>query len=284
MSQPERVGDIHNLQIHASKTQIWNRGGFEPFGHAVLLEVARMADPEAKLWFGDLEDRPEERGIRVLGTPLGSDEFVRVQLQLTVDSHRLLFAAFRCAGLAVCVASPPVLCSFPGDLRPSVTDLFARQHDAQVSQCLVALLGHDPPNPVWEVGSLLLHLGGLGLRSAVCTVPAAHWGSWADCLHTISERHARIARTMMDALISPSAGAVHFTGAVRSRASLADSGFVCPEWTALVEGSDRTNLAGTRWIPRITVMVGSSLQLTESNTISEQKPCGHVWHRLSKHS
>ena len=28
---------------------------------------------------------------------------------------------------------------------------------------------------------------------------------------------------------------VHLTGAVRSRASLADSGFVCPEWTALVE-------------------------------------------------
>ena len=71
------------------KTQ-WNRGGFEPPGHAALLEVARMADPEAKLWLGDLEDRLEERGIRVLGTPLGSDEFVTVQLQLTVDSHPLL--------------------------------------------------------------------------------------------------------------------------------------------------------------------------------------------------
>ena len=77
---------------------------------------------------------------------------------------------------------------------------------------------------------------GLGLRSAVRTAPAAHWGSWADCLHTISERHAHIAHTVTDALISPSAAAVHLTGAVRSRASLPENGFVCPEWTALVEG------------------------------------------------
>ena len=79
-------------------------------------------------------------------------------------------------------------------------------------------------------------MGGLGLRSAVRTAPAAHWGSWADCLHTISERHTHVAHTMTDALISPSVAAVHLTGAVWSRASLAESGFVCPEWTALVEG------------------------------------------------
>ena len=70
----------------------------------------------------------------------------------------------------------------------------------------------------------------------VRTAPAAHWGSWADCLHTISECHAHIPHTMTDASISPSAAAVHLTGAVWSRASLAESGFVCPEWTALVQG------------------------------------------------
>ena len=131
------------------------------------------------------------------------------------------------------MAPPPLLCSFPRDLLPPClspfgTYLFARQQYAHIWQCVVALLGHDPPNPVWEVGSLPLHIGGLGLRSAVRTAPAPRWGSWADCLHTISERHAHIAHTMMDALNSPSAAAVHLTGAVRSRASLAKSGFVCP--------------------------------------------------------
>ena len=192
------LGQHHSrIQIHAGKTQVWNRGGFEPPGHAALLEVARMADPEAKLWFGDKEDRPEERGIRVLGTPLGSDEFVRVQLQSTVDSHWLLFHRIPAVQdlqsawllLLFCAASRAT--HYLRVCRPSVTDLFARQHDAHIWQCVVALLGHDPPNPVWEVGSLPFHMGGLRLRSAVRTAPAAHWGSWADCLHTISERAHR---------------------------------------------------------------------------------------------
>ena len=166
VSQAERVGVIHNLlrdelwhhsriQIHAGKTQIWNRGGFEPPGHAALLEVARMAAPEAKLWFGDLEDRPEERGIRVLGTPLGSDEFVRVQLQLTVDSHRLLLDRIpavqdlESAWLLLLFCAVSRATYFLRVCRPSVTDLFARQHDAQVWQCLVALLGMTRPIQ-WE--------------------------------------------------------------------------------------------------------------------------------------
>ena len=124
----------------------------------------------------------------------------------------------------------------------------------------------------------------LGLRSAVRRAPAAHWGSWADCLHTISERHAHIDQTMTDALISPSAAAVHLTGGVRNRASLAECGFVCPEWAALMEGLQPNQPAAMRWIPPITVMVGSSSQLRESNTISAQNPCGHVWHRPSKDS
>ena len=208
VSQPERVGDIHNLlrdqlwrhsriQIHAGKTQIWNRGGFEPPGHAALLKVARMADPEAKLWFGDLEDRPEERGIRVFGTPLGSDDFVRVQLQSTVDSHRLLLDRIPAVQdlqsafifLLFCAASRATY--YLRVCRPSVTDLFARQHDAQIWQCVVALVGHA------------LHMEGLGLRSAVRTAPAAHCGIWADCLHTISERHAHIAHTMNGRLDFP---------------------------------------------------------------------------------
>ena len=164
VSQPEQVGDIHNLlrdelwhhsriQIHAGKTQIWNRGGFEPPGHGTLLEVARILDPEANLLFGDWEDRPEERGIRVLGTPLGLDEFVRVQLQLTVDSHRLLLDRIPAVQdlqsawlLLFCAVSRATY--YLRVCRPSVTELFARQHDAQVWQCLIALLGHDPPNKV----------------------------------------------------------------------------------------------------------------------------------------
>ena len=36
------------------------------------------------------------RGIRVLGTPLGTSEFVQAQLQATVESHEVLLTRISC--------------------------------------------------------------------------------------------------------------------------------------------------------------------------------------------
>ena len=41
-------------------------------GHDALFRLAQVDDPEAQIWFGDLSVLLAERGIRVLGTPLGS--------------------------------------------------------------------------------------------------------------------------------------------------------------------------------------------------------------------
>ena len=41
--------------------------------------------------FGRSDRHPEERGIRVLGTPFGTPEFVRSQLDATEAAHQLLF-------------------------------------------------------------------------------------------------------------------------------------------------------------------------------------------------
>ena len=60
------------LQPHPNQrreTQIWNRGG----------RVTTREDPEAQVWFGDLQVPTALRGIRVLGTPLGTAEFVQAQ-------------------------------------------------------------------------------------------------------------------------------------------------------------------------------------------------------------
>ena len=40
----------------------------------------------------------------------------------------------------------------------------------------------------------------LGLRSAVRLRFAAHWGSWADCLHMVKARHPTISGMMVRAL------------------------------------------------------------------------------------
>ena len=81
-----------------------------------------------------------------------------------------------------------------------------------------------------------MHMGRLGLRSAARVACAAHWGSWADCLHTVAQRHENIAHTMAEALSSPPVDAVHIGGAVASRRQLAMIGYDCPDWAYVLEG------------------------------------------------
>ena len=48
----------------------------------------------------------------------------------------------------------------------------------------------ERPTPPLGLANVPLSKGGLGLRSAVHLRFAAHWGSWADCLHMVKARHA----------------------------------------------------------------------------------------------
>ena len=98
---------------------------------------------------------------------------------------------------------------------------------------------HPRCGNVWPRFSVTLHpshhgswpvfpcTSGLGLRSATRVAYAAHWGSWADCLHTVAQ-HENIAHTMAEALSSPPVDAVHI-GTVASRRKLATMGYDCPD-------------------------------------------------------
>ena len=159
--------------------------------------------PDAQIWFGDHGAPASERGIRVLGTPLGSEAFVRAQLQAIGESHELLLSRIPAIQdlqstwllLLFCAATRATY--FLRVCHPTHSVQFAHQHDVSVWQCLCSLLGQPLNTDVWEVGSLPYHLGGLGLRSVSCTIHAACWGRWADCLSSIRQRHAQIAQTMV---------------------------------------------------------------------------------------
>ena len=103
VAQPERTVAVHRIlgeelwqhtriRITTGKTQIWNRGGHVPSGYETLLNEARAINPHAEVWFGGFDRHPEERGIRVLGTPFGTAEFVRSQLDATEGAHQLCFS------------------------------------------------------------------------------------------------------------------------------------------------------------------------------------------------
>ena len=122
-----------------------------PTNHDTLLRAGQV-DPEAQIQFGNLEAPPEERGIKVLGTPLGTAAFVRSWLQSTVEHHRLLLDRIP-AIHAVCASSVP-------PLGPRTTSGFATQSsppfspDSTTSRC----------GNVWPRFSITLH--------------PSHHGSW----------------------------------------------------------------------------------------------------------
>ena len=50
-------------------------------------------------------------------------------------------------------------------VHPQATRAFAARHDVSVRRCMEILLDVSITNHTWDVGSLLLHMGGLGIRS-----------------------------------------------------------------------------------------------------------------------
>ena len=53
---------------------------------------------------------------------------------------------------------------------------------------------------IWDLASLFLSLGGLGLRSSTVTSRPACWSSWADCLGMVQQRHPAVSRRIVHAL------------------------------------------------------------------------------------
>ena len=82
-SQPSRLALISELRgrlghllatsvgirLHAGKTQVWNAGGIEPSG---------VRDLGADVWRGDPARPAAERGLRVLGLPVGTPQYEAV--------------------------------------------------------------------------------------------------------------------------------------------------------------------------------------------------------------
>ena len=62
-------------------------------------------------------------------------------------------------------------------VHPDLARPFPEQHDAKVWMCLQRLVGIEDDSLTEDMARLPLSFGGLGLRSAVRTSPAAHWAS-----------------------------------------------------------------------------------------------------------
>ena len=226
------------IRINEGKTQVWNSGGVRPGFCDTLERIARVTDPEALVWRGSRLPT-EQLGIRVLGTPLGRDDFVARHLQECLRSHQVLLDRIP---EVTDVQSAWVLLLYCASaranymlrvVRPELVEDFAVGHDLGLWTCLCRLLNVNPDNNSAKViAGIPLSLGGLGL-----TRHSAFWASWADSLSMIKARHPVVAERIIGSLNNARpAGPCIRSAALAAFQLMGVEGFEVPSWEALADG------------------------------------------------
>ena len=161
VTRANRAGPVHaNLQenlhvhacirIHCGKTRkVWNKAGIRPAACDALERIARTGNPRATVWKGPGVPT-HEQGIKVLGTPLGHEDFVATHLESVLTEHHTFISRipevkdvqsawlllFHCASSRACYLARVV--------RPSAVGDFTETHDRTLWQCLSDILKVDP--------------------------------------------------------------------------------------------------------------------------------------------
>ena len=190
------------IQVHLGKTQVWNRGGHVPPACVEMQAAADRADPQsqARIWRG--AGLPSQQGIRVLGIPIGHEEYVQAELRATTEKHSILLNRIplvqdlQSAWLLLLFCANTCATYSLREIPPAETEQFALAHDVATWRCFTQLLGISGVGETQDWASLPFQMGGSGLRSATRIRVSAHWASWADSLRMINSRHPGVAATM----------------------------------------------------------------------------------------
>ena len=225
------------VRANLGKCRVWSRaGGKAPEGIAEL-------GPD--VWRGDRT--ADARGLVLLGTPLGSPEYVRAHTDERLATERRLLAELpvlpdpQCAWCILAMCAAPMANHMLRTLPPDEVMPYARAHDAALWDALWRMLNHPGGTRTLKhaqrLGSLPARLGGIGLRSAERTAPAAYWASWADALPTLRAKCPRVAETIIASLNSTAAqGSV--AAAQGALAAVQRAGYTsAPTWEHLAAGT-----------------------------------------------
>ena len=268
-TSPERAVEAHRIlseelwwhakiRLNQGKTCIWNQVGQMPIGCERLEAAARAENPDARVWRGDLQMEPSQRGIVIMGTPVGTPEFVLQQLEQKVVEHETFLQRIpelmdlHCAWLLLLFCGVARANFFLRTVSPALSHSFAARHDEQIWRCspiLWALAQIAVCHSAKITALLQLAVGGLALRSATKLRFAAHWASWADTIKMVNQRHPEVAERIIQAIHDRDEAPI-----LSSQASLEEAGFVSPVRLDLASGRaeatrnswSRTNLGGSQ--------------------------------------
>ena len=151
---PDRVTELYaalevalwghaHVRLNRAKTRIWNAAGEEPANIGDLQPVGGDL-----VWVGDWALPRDQQGLKVLGTPLGSEVFVRNQLALKRGAHdRWLHAIpavedVQAAWLLLRYCVAPRADYLLRISSPAATADHAAENDAALAACITGLLGH----------------------------------------------------------------------------------------------------------------------------------------------
>ena len=225
-----------HIRLHAGKTRVWNSAGVRP---------PHLPPPprESTTWVGDPALPPQDRGLRVLGSPLSLRSSSTFPCSTVLPSScSLAYMTCKSRGHCCCYVRLLACTTVFGCLHlhsqlcslPNMTATFC----AASPSCFTLLPAMPIPLPQSATAraNFSLRHGGLGLRSAAEHAPAAYFASWADSLVALRVREPDschiVARLLDDATSGPSlprclsslAGAVHL---------LRDTGFQPPAFADL---------------------------------------------------
>ncbi len=249
-SSPERTAHLlQRLEVHlfeqacirlnAAKTRVWNARGVEP-------PNLPPAPQSERTWVGDTSLPPDERGLRILGIPLGTDEFAAAYLQNLSAQHRALLDVLpsvpdlQVAWLLLFFCANPRAQYVLRALPPALTAAFAFEHDRSVLLCLAQLLQVDPgagdplPDLVARRAHVALRHGGLGLRSAASNAPEAYFASWADSLPAALSRDRALCASWLRELEAGVSNVRSLAALQGFALLLAEQGFQVPPWASLL--------------------------------------------------
>ena len=73
-----------------ARRKIWNRSGSTPKGVDVMTIQVRRTVKDALVWRGEQKLLVRQKGVRVLGVPIGREDYVKNQLAKKNEEHQVL--------------------------------------------------------------------------------------------------------------------------------------------------------------------------------------------------
>ena len=265
-----------------------------------MTKIARRTVKDAVLWRGDQNLPVGQQGIRVLGVPIGQEEYIKNHLAKKSDEHQVLMDRIplvqdlQAAWLLLFCCAGSRATFWLRSVRPQFTADFADAHDRQMWECFNQLMGIASFSAkAKQYITIPLSLGGVGLSSANRSRDSAHWSSWADSLPMIWNRHPVVATTMIWGLNARAIPTFNAVGECSD--TLQNVGFTPPSWEDLakgepppeedVESEDDRNIprgwqkASTKMVEQAYFSAKIQPQLTESEAAlwrSQQGPLASV--------